>query len=226
MFALTYLFLLPVLAKEASEIAINVPETTPDKAVPVSGDFFGFGLETDQLPLYDNDITERAIRAINDRMGKPLVLRIGGNTGDEIISYHPGQKVPICKSKKDCEYFKDNVLDIGPSYFDIFKRLAGTSIIIQAPMRPHWKLENTLAYVKLSWDAIGGTDHVSAIALGNEPNFYNFGNGQNAKDYVKAALEIESQIIKNLSLTGDDMKIFQVGEIASRSVAERDAFNL
>jgi len=65
---------------------------------------------------------------------------------------------------------------------------------------------------------------VAAIALGNEPNWYTQAEDAVAL-YVKNALDAESQIIKNLSLTADASRVLQVGGIASLPVSA-DKFNL
>lgn len=202
---------------------ISIPNTTPEGAQAVPADFFGFGFESGLAEHFNNDFSENMVNAIGSRMSKPLVIRIGGTSGDNIFFDKNQKNGTYCKSGPECKKFSRDTFYIGPSYFDTFKRFQKASMSIQAPMGPKLDMENTVAYVQQAWKTLG-QNRVAAIALGNEPNWYT--KAQNAVElYVNHAVDVENQIVKNLSLTGDDSHIFQVGEIASEAVSS-NKFNL
>lgn len=63
--------------------------------------------------------------------------------------------------------------------------------------------------------ALGGelkADRVEAIAIGNEPNFYD-----TAANYAEQAKTLEKEIIANLSLSADKRRVFEVIDAASKS---------
>ena len=211
------------LLVQADLYNIPIPNTTPKGAQAVPADFFGFGFESGLVPHYNNDFSENVVNAIGSRMSKPLVIRIGGTSGDHIFFDRNQENGTYCKSGPECKKNSKDTFYIGPSYFDTFKRFQSSSMSIQAPMGAELDMENSVAYVQQAWKTLG-QNRVAAIALGNEPNSYTKAQDAVAL-YVKDALDVESHVIKNLSLSGDDSRIFQVGEIASNSVSS-DKFNL
>ncbi|KAJ5999615.1 hypothetical protein N7481_000024 [Penicillium waksmanii] len=156
-------------------------------------------------------------------MSKPLVIRVGGTSGDHVFFNRNQDNGTYSKSGPESKKNSKDTFYIGPSYFDTFKRFQKASMSIKAPMGAEVDMENTVAYIQQAWKALGKS-RLAAIALGNEPNSYRKSE-ETLTLYVIDALDVESQIIKNLSLIGDDSHIFQVGEIASRSVLS-DKFNL
>ena len=71
-----------------------------------------------------------------------------------------------------------------------------------------------LDYISLAIKELGGKvteDRVEAIAIGNEPNFYD----NNAANYANQAQTLEKEIVANLSLSGDQDRIFEVSNAAS-----------
>lgn len=203
---------------------VTVPKTTPKDAETVPADFFGFGFESGLVPHYNNTFSENVVNSIASRMSKPLVIRIGGTSGDNIYFDRNQKNGTYCKSGPEC---KKNSLDtfyIGPDYFDTFKRFKKASMSVQAPIGKDFDLENSVAYVHEAYKALG-KDRVAAIALGNEPNWYHPDDKNAIEDYVKHAVDVENHIVKNLTLKGDDSHIFQVGEIASQAVGSEN-FNM
>lgn len=201
--------------------SIVVPKSTPSNAVSVPADFFGFGFESGFLPHYNNEFSHNVVDSIQNRMSKPLVIRVGGTSGDN-ITVHEDQKDASHCTSKFCTSLSH--FDVGPSYFDTLKGFTKASWSIQAPMGPHLNMENTMKYLQHAWKALS-KDRVSAIALGNEPNWYHrHDKGYDYATYTKDAIEIEDKVIEEFGLKDDDRQIFQVGEIASEAVSSD--FNL
>lgn len=205
---------------QAGQHNVTIPKTAPKDAETVPADFFGFGFESGLVPHYNNDFSENLVNSIASRMSKPLVIRIGGTSGDNIFFDRNQKNGTYCDSGPECKKSSRDVFHIGPDYFDTFKRFQKASMSVQAPIGAEIDIENSVAYVHEAYKALG-KDRVAAIALGNEPNWYK----ETVETYVKHALDIESHIVKNLTLKGDDSHIFQVGEIASEAVGS-EKFNM
>lgn len=207
--------------KNANDTSIVVPKSTPKDAVPVPADFFGFGFESGFLPYYNNDFSHNVVTSIQARMSQPLVIRVGGTSGDN-LTFHSDQKDASHCTSDVCNSLSH--FDIGPTYFDTFTQFPNVSWTVQAPMGVHLNITNTMTYLRHAWEAIG-KDRVSAIALGNEPNWYPMQDkSYDYATYTQDAIEIEDRVIKEFGLEGDDCRIFQIGEIASEAVSSN--FNL
>ena len=204
---------------QAGQHNVSIPKTAPKDAQTVPADFFGFGFESGLVPHYNNNFSENVVNSIASRMSKPLVIRIGGTSGDNIYFDRNQKNGTYCDSGPECKKNSLDTFHIGPDYIDTFKRLKKASMSVQAPLGQKLDMENSVAYIHQAYKALG-KDRLAAIALGNEPNWYT-----DVETYVKNALDIESHIVKNLSLKGDDSHIFQVGEIASEAVTS-DKFNM
>lgn len=193
---------------------IAVPKTTPDDAEAVPANFFGFGLESGLLSHYDNDFSENIVNAIAARMSAPLVIRVGGSSGDK-ITYNESLTEPYTCNVEVCD--STSTFTIGPSYFDIMKRLQNASMTIQAPMNMA-SMNNSMTFLRLAWNALG-QDRVEAIALGNEPEYYpNDLPAWTAAEYVNKGLAIEDEFIREFQLEGNETRIFQIGETASEVI--------
>ncbi|KAJ5092612.1 hypothetical protein NUU61_007482 [Penicillium alfredii] len=204
---------------------ISIAKTAPAGASAVPADFFGFGWESGLVPHYNNTFSENIVNEIGSRMSKPLVIRIGGTSGDHIFFRADQKNATTCTSGWACNLNSKDTFYIGPSYFDTLKRFKNASMSVQAPMQVNPEMKNTMAYIDHAWKALG-QDRVDSIALGNEPNWYKYPENENSvAQYVKAGKEIEERVVKEYSLTGDAARIFQVGEIASQGV-KSDKFSL
>ncbi|KAJ5672139.1 hypothetical protein N7507_001266 [Penicillium longicatenatum] len=193
---------------------IAVPKTTPEDAEAVPANFFGFGLESGLLSHYDNAFSENIVNAIAARMSAPLVIRVGGSSGDK-ITYNESLTEPYICNVPVCD--STSTYTIGPSYFNVMKRLQNASMTIQAPMNTA-SMNNSMTFLRLAWNALG-QDRVEAIALGNEPNYYpNDLPSWTAAEYVNKGLAIEDEFIREFQLEGNDTRIFQIGEIASEVI--------
>ncbi|KAJ5128974.1 uncharacterized protein N7443_006089 [Penicillium atrosanguineum] len=220
-----FLLVLPRVIKDLNQAAVDtfivVPKSTPSNALFVPADFFGFGFESGFLPYYNNDFSRNVVTSIQARMSQPLVIRVGGTSGDNITVHQDQKEASHCTSDR-CNSLSH--FDIGLSYFDTFTQFPNASWTVQAPMGVHFNITNTMTYLRHAWNAIG-KDRVSAIALGNEPNWYPMQDkSYDYAAYTKDAIEIEDRVIKDFALEGDDRRIFQVGEIASEAVSSD--FNL
>jgi hypothetical protein len=154
---------------------------------------------------------------------KPIV-RIGGTSGDK-FKYNPAQaNATICESGDCSPSGYDAVFSLGPSYFKAFGAFPMARLTVQAPLE---KVSGTqepqkgiaLDYINLALKELGGgvkNDRIEAIAIGNEPNFYD----PNAADYADQAQTLEKEIVANLSLSEDQSRIFEVANVANK--ASRD----
>ncbi|KAF3002208.1 hypothetical protein E8E14_000848 [Neopestalotiopsis sp. 37M] len=206
--------LFSVFSTAARGISIDPEDTRPDDAPIVPKDFVGFGIENAFLNNYANDFSDNLIASIAARMGAPPVLRVGGTSGDK-FSYDPSQtedKICIERDDSDCPAGSDAYYSLGPSFFAGFRSFQSAKINIQAPLNATVNLTMTLAYVTQAWENVGA-DRVDAIALGNEPEWYD----ATAEKYVDDALQIQAAIIDALNLTGDAQKIFEAGNTASEN---------
>lgn len=193
---------------------ISVPKTTPDDAEAIPANFFGFGLESGLLSHYDNDFSENVVNAIVARMSAPLVIRVGGSSGDK-INYNESLTEPYTCDVQVCDSTSN--FTIGPSYFNAMKRFQNASMTIQAPMNTA-SMNNSMEFLRLAWNALG-QDRVEAIAIGNEPQYYpNDIPSWTAAEYVNKGVAIEDEFIKEFQLEGNETRIFQIGEAASEVI--------
>ncbi len=195
---------------------ITIPIPRSNGAVAVPADFFGFGFEAGLLPHYDNNFSVNAVNSIQSRMSKPLVIRLGGTSGDHITFRKEQTKVTAdChSSKKSC-----NSLDtytVGPDYFNALNRFKGSHWTLQAPMGDDMNLDDSMAFLQQAWDAVtdkgANKERVAAIALGNEPNWY---KKYGVDGYIERSQKIQERVINDFKLKGDGTRIFQTGEIAA-----------
>ena len=209
------------LAYANTNLTVSIPTSSPSKAVAIPADFFSFGFETAFLPKYDNDFSENIVNAIGSRMSKPLIIRVGGTSGDLVRVKEDLSEATHCFAGPGCPDNSKDSFDIGPSYFDGFKRFQNATMTFQAPMGREMDIVHTMAYVKNAWNALG-QDRVAGIALGNEPGFYNW----TAEQYVTRALEVEDAITKEFNLSGDAAAIFELGDISNNASASNIPFGL
>jgi hypothetical protein len=217
-------FAKPVLSTcvGCTDVTIPIPASTGAVAVPA--DFFGFGFESGLLPHYDNDFSVNVVHSIQSRMSKPLVIRLGGTSGDH-ITFKPEQtKVAAdCHSSKKFCNSRDNYT-VGPDYFDALKRFEDSHWTLQAPMGDEMKLEASMAFLQQAWDAAtnkgANKERVAAIALGNEPNWY---KAYGVDGYIQRSQKIQEQVAKDFKLQGDEARIFQTGEIAAEVASKADS---
>ncbi|KAJ5176624.1 uncharacterized protein N7482_002501 [Penicillium canariense] len=201
-------------------LQVTIPASTPAVAVPA--DFFGFGFESGLLPHYDNEFSNNTVNSIQSRMLKPMVIRVGGTSGDH-ITFKEDQKVASdCHSKKIC-----NSLDtytVGPDYFNALRNFQASHWSIQAPMGDEMNIEDTMDFLQQAWGAATneGTDRdrVAAIALGNEPNWY---KKYGIEGYIERSQMIENRVTERFSLKGEEARIFQTGEIAAEVASKKDS---
>ncbi|KAJ5257054.1 hypothetical protein N7478_013158 [Penicillium angulare] len=192
---------------------ITIPGSTPEDALAVPSNFFGFGFESGLFPHYDNDFSENMVNAIGSRMSEPIVLRLGGSSGDHLTLVDNQTEPSLCDHEKWPICDSNSYFTIGPSYFNTLKRFTEAKVTLQAPMNDS-TLENSMTFLRNAWEAIG-QDRVEAIALGNEPNYYDF-EQWTAAEYVNRSIAIEDAVIADFELL--DPRIFQIGEIPSEVI--------
>lgn len=192
---------------------IKVPQTAPEDAEAVPSNFFGFGFESGLFKHYDNEFSENVVNAIGSRMSEPIVLRVGGSSGDHITIVENQTEASLCDHEKWPVCDSNSYFTLGPSWFDTLKRFPKAKMTIQAPMNDS-SLENSMEYLRRAW-AVLGPERVEAIALGNEPDYYDF-ESWTAATYVNRSIEIENKVIEEFKL--NDTRIFQIGEIASEVI--------
>jgi hypothetical protein len=208
-----------LLVQSACAATIIVTPSRPTSAITVPHDFPGFGFESCSLDAFDNNISQNLLSSLGKRMPLKPIVRIGGTSGDKFKYNALQANATICESG-DCSLSGYNaVFSLGPSYFKAFASFPMARLTIQAPLE---KVSGTqepqkgiaLDYINLALKELGGgvkEDRVEAIAIGNEPNFYDI----NAANYADQAQTLEKEIVANLSLSGDQSRIFEVANAAS-----------
>ncbi|KAJ5180669.1 hypothetical protein N7492_003879 [Penicillium capsulatum] len=228
LFLLPALFSAAALAETKGKVTpyqITVDENAHDNAPVVPANFFGFGFESAFLADFGQNFSSNLVQSIGDRMKEKIVIRIGGTSGDKV-------QVDLTKNIKAKPLHGENphshktTFVLGSQYFDAFKYFPDALFTIQAPIFPHKSKEvNGKSWLERSADYIGpavkqlqgngkGEGRLLAIALGNEPNFYDY----DLKEYLTRAKQVEDAIVKALGLKGNDARIFQVGEIPNEQI--------
>ncbi|KAJ5082640.1 hypothetical protein N7532_011683 [Penicillium argentinense] len=208
------------LADLPPHYTLQIQPTAPDASMEVPADFFSFGFETAFFNHFENDFSENLVHSINSRMSKPLVLRIGGTSGDLVQFRESQSEAAVCQGAKGCPFSSENTFVLGPSYFNAFKRFEGTHMTFQAPINPKKESEDwireSMDYVRHAAETLGH-DRITGIALGNEPDYYAYG----LEKYISRALLLEKKIIDDLGLKNESRRIFELGDIPN-SVIKRD----
>jgi hypothetical protein len=201
-----------------STFAVSIPTAKPTDAFIVPKDFVGFGIKSASLNNFANEFSENLVNALASRMSMPPFLRVGGTSGD-LFTFDPNQQAAqVClrPTAEGCNSGSAPYL-LGPSFFDGYSHFQNATMIIQAPLDNPINTTNTVTFVWNAWNKLGGANRVASIALGNEVEFI-YRDGPDL--YTKAALSLQASIIQNLSLSGDEAKIFQAGNTASSSVSK------
>lgn len=199
---------------------VKVPPTKPGGAAVVPKDFVGFGMESAFFNNFDNDFSENLVSSLASRMSAPPVLRVGGTSGD-YFTFDPSQKEARVCVKGPCSS-SGGKFSLGPSFFKSYQRFQDARTTIQAPLENPLNTTNTLDYVWQAWNNLGNGKRAASIALGNEVEYIY----KEVKPYVNAALSLQNSIVKNLSLSGDAAKIFEVGNTASGSVSNHKLYQV
>lgn len=206
---------------------LEVQSKAPDSAPVVPANFFGFGFETAFFPKFgwnhdSKNFSENIVKSVGDRMSAPILLRIGGTSGD-LVQYKPDQKdqPAVCISGPDCPHSSLDTFALGPGYFDVFSQFKNAHMVIQAPITPkiheeNW-LKRSMDYVREASNRLKDGNRLAAIALGNEPNWYEY----NLETYASRALQVQKAAIETLKLEGDAKRIFQLGEIPNEMISSK-----
>ncbi|KAJ5578102.1 uncharacterized protein N7459_007066 [Penicillium hispanicum] len=200
---------------------LQVAVSAPSAAVDVPPDFFSFGFETAFLTHFHNKFSENVVGSIANRTSKPLIIRVGGTSGD-LVSFNESQKEPArCFSGHGCRHASDMAFTLGPSYFEGFKAFPNAHMTFQAPIYPKLEMKDwlnrSMEYTRRASKALGQS-RIAGIALGNEPDYYTYG----PEEYIDRAVKLESRIVKELGLTGEARRIFELGDIPNSVIAKRD----
>lgn len=188
-----------------SGTSVTLPSSAPANAPEPPADFIGFGFETAFINEYANEFSENLVNNIANRVGAPVIIRVGGTSGDR-IEFDPNQSEDKVCVSGDCPIGSSASYILGPSYFDGFKAFPNQHFTFQAPMGNNVNTSGSLAYVTRAWQAIGAS-RVAGIALGNEVNAY--GGSYSAQKYVNDALALEKSITGALGLSSNT-RIFEV----------------
>lgn len=197
---------------------LSFPGSQPTNAVPAPPDFVSPGFETAFLDNYANAFSANVISTLANRTSAPVVIRIGGTSGDR-VQFDPSLKSAnkTCV-KGQCPSGSDATFVLGPGYFEAFRSFPDAKWTFQAPLGDGTYNETQLlAYVKCAWEA-AGKERVDAIALGNEPSVY----WKTAKEYYDGASKAEKAVVKALDL--GDGKIFQIAETINTAAASHDPY--
>ncbi|KAI0376016.1 hypothetical protein F5Y04DRAFT_233229 [Hypomontagnella monticulosa] len=192
-----------------SAVTLPVPETVPSDAVQAPPNFVSFGFETPYLDNFANEFSENLVSSLAKRMSAKPIIRIGGTSGDRVLFNADLKENKKCVEGA-CPFSHQTTWELGPGYFEAFKKFPNAKMTFQAPLRggeagkDDINIERTLNYVRNAYNALG-KERVESIALGNEPSVYY----KTADEYIKNAIKVEDAIISNLTLKGEDAKIFQ-----------------
>lgn len=201
--------LLATFARWASaDIQLPIKPTQPGAAVRVPPDFVSVGFETAFLPNYANDFSENLVSSVAGRMAAPLVIRIGGTSGDRLrLDLDQEEAVTCDRSSDQCPTASGGVYTLGPSYFDAFARFPSAHMTLQAPLGA---AENTTSSVEYARRAYRGltAKRVAGISVGNEVNMYLDG-----ASYGHRAEELQDRLASALQL--DDGRVFQAFDLGS-----------
>lgn len=230
------LLLLPVLFGALShaegnhqnvKYKLEIKSKAPESAATVPANFFGFGFETAFFHHFGNNFSENIVNSIGSRMNAPITIRIGGTSGD-LVQYKPDQKdkPADCVPLPGCIHSSESTFTLGPSYFETFKWFQDAQMVIQAPISPkinekNWRARS-MKYIREATDSLerAAPGRLAAIALGNEPNWYEYG----LETYVSRALDVQQDIVHELGLEGDAQRIFQVGEIPNEMITPKRSY--
>ncbi|KAF2183728.1 glycoside hydrolase family 79 protein [Zopfia rhizophila CBS 207.26] len=197
----------------AATLTLSYPTSMPTNAVLAPPNFVSVGFETGFFDNYANDFSENLVSSLAKRMRVPLIIRVGGTSGDR-IRYDPD--LPVAKKCIDgeCPDGSSSSFVLGPKYFDKFKRFPNAQFTFQASLGKEGQAnpEVSLPCVRQAWNAIGA-DRVAGIALGNEPSFFYDTENQ----YVNGAMNIQNAIVDALALKGDQAKLFEIADTLSNA---------
>lgn len=212
-------------SNQNADYTLHIDTTTPDSAVTVPADFFSFGFETAFLNHFSNDFSQNLVNSVGSRMSKPMILRVGGTSGD-LVRFNKSQTEPThCEGPFQCPHSSKNTYTLGPSYFESFKWFNKTQMTFQAPIYPKEQPDNwtiaSMDYIRNAAKALG-KDRIAGIALGNEPDYYKY----DMKEYISRALELEGKIIKELGLKGAERSIFELGDIPNSVIKKGNNWGL
>lgn len=201
------------VAASGSATSLSIPSSAPSNAVLVPASFIGFGFETAHLNNYCNTFSMNLVNWIQQRVSPPLIIRIGGTTGDRVLFDAGLDVIGICVAG-DCPAGSSATWILGPSYFDGFKCFPDQYFSFQVPLGPVLNTTNYLDFVEHAYAATGA-DRTAAIAIGNEPDLYagQYNVTYTVQDYVTDALKVESHITSALNLTNP--QIFEVLDLSS-----------
>ncbi|KAJ5097380.1 hypothetical protein N7456_008101 [Penicillium angulare] len=204
--------------------ALEINGKAPSSAVDVPANFFSFGIETAFFENFITDLSENLVDSIGSRMSEPMIIRVGGTSGDMVRVNESQAEATACVAGNNCPHSSKDTFSLGPSYFDGFKKFQNAHMTFQAPMYPHSNSDNwlnhSMAYVRHAANALGH-DRIAGIALGNEPDYYEYGK----EEYVSRALDIENKTIEMLGLSGEERRIFELGDIPDSVIQTRDNKN-
>ena len=100
---------------------VSVPPSAPSEAVQVPRNFIGFGFETAFLNNYCvGEFSENVVNSVAKRLGEPLIIRVGGTSGDRFAYDRNQAEIAVCTGG-DCPIGSSASYTFGPSYFDGFK---------------------------------------------------------------------------------------------------------
>lgn len=204
---------------QVSSATVSAAPAAPTNAANTPADFVGLGFESSFFPHYDNDFSANLVNSLGKRMSEPVVIRVGGTSGD-LLTVNLQQDTPADCLTGDCLLGGTGSTDaysVGPSYFNAFKRFPNAVFTVQAPMG-NMDMNNTMTYVESAWNAIGDASRVKAIALGNEPNYY-----LSASQYVLNAAAISSNVSEALKLNGP---MYELGDLSPEAVLTNQPYSL
>ena len=206
------LLLLSLTLALAQNIEIGAPSQPPTSASnPVDRQFLGVMVESTSWPDYADQISQDLIQNIVAKTGTPVIIRVGGTSGDQFV-YDADQTQTFLRDNPSDHTLTANIT-VGPTWMEGFRHIKNVSYVLEVPLARN-QLNKTIAFTKAAVQAIG-KNNLEAVEIGNEPDLY-VGQGKrlgyNESAWAQEFLQYTDAISQNVDLpTGP---IYQAGAFA------------
>ena len=208
----------------AQNVEIKTPaQAPPATSVPIDRSYLGLMVETTSWARYASTpfSVDLIQNIINKTGGVPMIIRVGGTSGDQAI-YNASQK-----EANHWLYDKptDGLLvpiSLGQDWLAGFSKIPGARYILEVPLA-NSSVKETVDFTREVLKGIK-PESLEAIEIGNEPNLYDTQTyrGQTKRpkpytvaEYVGEFLKYSNAISSNVSLPS--RTIFHAGTLADGS---------
>lgn len=224
--SLLHLLAIGAAAQDAT-ITISAPTAKPTTASPpVDKSFLGIMVETTSWWQYGiQSLSLTLIENIVKRTGAPVIIRVGGTSGDQ-TKYNASQLTGNVWPYKNLPIDKlFSPVTLGQNFTDALEKVPNVRYIIQVPLA-NTTISNTVAFTQAMLQHISA-DKFEAIEVGNEPNLYDgqwFRDPDNLRrnkpytpaEYVAELQTYTTAIVQRVPNLPSGL-IFHVGSLADSS---------